>query len=99
MVGVPERVPELDLQELPEVTIGLRLAEPAQHLAEQLERLLEVAALEAAGGAAAAVALPDELAHMRGIGLQLPAFHAGVAAEGPPSPRHFLAAVAAEAAP
>src|SRR6185295_15208174 len=98
VVGVPEAVAGLDLERLPDLSVDARLALAGEHLAQKRDAFLEVAALQAASGAPALVALPDAAAEERRVGLHLPAVDAVVAAEGAAPRRDFVPALAAEAA-
>src|SRR6185436_16722111 len=93
VIGVPEAVAGLDPERLPDLAVDAGLALAREHVAQQRDALLEIAALQAAAGAPAFVALPDAVAEERRVGLQLPQFDAGVAAEGAAARRHFLPAV------
>src|SRR5207244_1993146 len=99
VVRVPQRVAEPDLERLADLAVGFRAALAAEHVTQEGEALFEVFALEPADRAAPRVALPDAAPEERGVGLEFPPIDAGVAAERAASRRHFLPALAAEAAP
>src|SRR5579862_8063280 len=98
VIGIPEGMAGLDLEKAPEIPDRFRVAQPDEELAKQAQAFLEVPAFQAATGAAASIAFPDQIAQEGGIGFHLPPLDAEVAAEGSSPLGHFLAAVPAESA-